>query len=62
MGLIKIVTYKTSELLLNELDRRVDPRWKIPFTGVIAGPTGNGETHFVAQFLNHVSEMMTPLP
>ena len=62
MGFIKSVTYKTSELPLNVLQNRMDPRWKYPFTCVIAGPTGSGWTQFVTQFLNHVSEMMTPLP
>ena len=40
----------------------MDPRWKQPFTCVLAGATGSGKTYFVTQFLNHVSEMMTPLP
>ena len=39
----------------------MDPRWKQPFTCVLAGATGSGKTYFVTQFLNHVSEMMTPL-
>lgn len=40
----------------------MDPRWKHPFTCVIAGPTGSGKTHFVKQYLNHLQDMMTPPP
>lgn len=40
----------------------MDPRWKHPFTCVIAGPTGSGKTVWVTRFLNHMSEMMTPPP
>jgi hypothetical protein len=40
----------------------MDPRWKHPFTALIAGPTGSGKTCFVQRFLEHLSEMMDPVP
>ena len=40
----------------------MDPRWEHPFTCVIAGPTGCGKTYFVKQFLQHLSDMMNPIP
>ena len=38
----------------------MDPRWKHPFTCVISGPTQNGKTHFVTQFLKYLPDMMNP--
>lgn len=40
----------------------MDPRWKHPFTSIIAGPTGCGKTQFVITFLNNLSEMTDPTP
>ena len=40
----------------------MDPRWKHPFTALIAGPTGSGKTVFVSMFLSHVTELMYPPP
>ena len=40
----------------------MDPRWKHPFTCVIAGPTGSGKTVWVSRFLDRVSSLMTPIP
>lgn len=40
----------------------MDPRWKHPFTAMVAGSTGCGKTTFVRQFLDNIEEMMTPTP
>ena len=40
----------------------MDPRWKHPFTALIAGPTGSGKTCFVQKFIYHLSEMTDPIP
>lgn len=40
----------------------MDPRWKHPFTCVIAGPTGSGKTVWVANFLSQLRNVMTPIP
>ena len=40
----------------------MDPRWKHPFTSIIAGPTGCGKTQFVITFLNNLNEMIDPAP
>ena len=40
----------------------MDPRWKHPFTCIVAGPTSCGKTFFVSRFLHHVEEMMDPPP
>ena len=40
----------------------MDPRWKHPFTCIVAGPTSCGKTFFVSRFLHHVEEMMNPPP
>lgn len=40
----------------------MDPRWKHPFTSIVAGPTASGKTQFVLRFLKHVNEMMDPPP
>lgn len=40
----------------------MDPRWKHPFTCIIAGPTGCGKTQFVKRFLTHVNVMIQPPP
>lgn len=40
----------------------MDPRWKHPFTCIISGPTGCGKSYFVELFLQHLENMMTPLP
>lgn len=40
----------------------MDPRWKHPFTALIAGPTGSGKTCFVHRFLEHIAEMTVPVP
>lgn len=47
---------------MTDTEKDMDPRWKHPFTCVIAGPTGSGKTVWVSQFLNHLSEVMTPVP
>ena len=46
----------------NQLFTIMDPRWKHPFTALIAGPTGSGKTVFVNTFLSQVAEMMDPAP
>ena len=40
----------------------MDPRWKHPFTGVVAGPTSCRKTHFVARLLRHARDMIMPPP
>ncbi len=40
----------------------MDPRFKHPFTCVIAGPTGSGKSHFVSRLLAHVQTMIDPPP
>ena len=40
----------------------MDPRWRHPFTAVVAGPTGSGKTHFVTRFLRNLPNVMTPTP
>jgi GTPase SAR1 family protein len=38
------------------------PRWKHPFTALIAGPTGSGKTVFVHKLLVHLPDMVDPTP
>ena len=40
----------------------MDERFHHPFTCVVAGPTSCGKTEFVAKFIEHVKQMMTPSP
>ena len=40
----------------------MDPRWKHPFTCMVAGPTGCGKTTFVARLLRNASTMIDPSP
>ena len=40
----------------------MDPRWKHPFTCIIAGPTGCGKTTFVARLLRNASGTIDPAP
>jgi len=40
----------------------LDPRFKHPFTCLVAGPTGSGKTVFVQKFIKHINEMMVPKP
>ena len=40
----------------------MDPRWKHPFTCIVAGPTGCGKTTFVTRLLRHSSTMIDPSP
>ena len=40
----------------------MDPRWKHPFTCVVAGPTGSGKTMWVKRFVKQVFDMMAPVP
>jgi len=40
----------------------MDPRFKHPFTCLVAGPTGSGKTVFVTQFIKHIHEMTVPTP
>ena len=36
--------------------------WVHPFTGMIAGPTGSGQSMFVRWFVHNIKHMMTPKP
>ena len=38
----------------------MDPRWKYPFTCIVAGPTGCGKTTFVARLLRNAPSMNNP--
>ena len=40
----------------------MEPRWKHPFTCIVAGPTGCGKTTFVARLLRNASSMINPAP
>ena len=40
----------------------MDPRWKHPFTSIVAGPTGCGKTTFVARLLRNAPSMINPAP
>lgn len=40
----------------------MDPRWKHPFTCIVAGPTSCGKTQFVTRFLHHVGDMVDQPP
>ena len=40
----------------------MDPRWKYPFTCIVAGPTGCGKTTFVARLLRNAPSMINPAP
>ncbi len=40
----------------------MDPRWKHPFTCIVAGPTGCGKTTFVARLQRNSSTMIDPSP
>ena len=40
----------------------MDPRWKRPFTCIVAGPTGCGKTTFVARLLRNAPSMINPAP
>ncbi len=40
----------------------MDPRWKHPFTCVVAGPTSSGKTIFVSRLLQHAKDMIVPTP
>ena len=35
----------------------MDPRFKHPFTMMIAGPTFSGKSHFVSRFLRHLPDI-----
>ena len=40
----------------------MDPRWKHPFTCIVAGPTGCGKTTVVTRLLRNASTMIDPSP
>ena len=40
----------------------MDPRWKHPFTCIVAGPPGCGKTTFVARLLRNAPYMINPAP
>ena len=40
----------------------MDPRFKHPFTCLVAGPTGSGKTTFVRRLLQQRNEMISPVP
>jgi hypothetical protein len=40
----------------------MEPRWKYLFTAPIAGPTFSGKMYFVRKFLQHLPDMVEPVP
>ena len=40
----------------------MDPRFKHPFTAVLAGPTGSGKTEFIKKLLTNIKALITPVP
>jgi len=40
----------------------MDPRWKHPFTAIIAGPTGCGKTVFTFKFISEASDIIESSP
>jgi hypothetical protein len=40
----------------------MNPAWKHPFTGIIAGPTGSGKSVFTFKFINEAVSMISPPP
>ena len=40
----------------------MNPRWKHPFTAIIAGPTGSGKTVFTFNMIENAQEMIAPPP
>ena len=40
----------------------MDPRWKHPFTAIVAGPTGCGKTVFTFKFISESQDFITPSP
>jgi hypothetical protein len=40
----------------------MDPRWKHPFTAILAGPTGCGKTLFTFNFIKEANKMIHPPP
>lgn len=40
----------------------MDPRWKHPFTCIVAGPTSCGKTHFVSRMIENAGTMIYPPP
>lgn len=40
----------------------MDPRWKHPFTAIVAGPTGCGKTVFTFKFISESQDLITPPP
>ena len=42
--------------------KTMDPRWKHPFTCVVAGPTISGKTHFVSKLIENAEALLHPPP
>lgn len=40
----------------------MDPRFKHPFTGIVAGPTGCGKSTLVRSLIKYKSDMIDPVP
>ena len=40
----------------------MDPRFKHPFTAVVAGPTKSGKTYFVERFIRNIEQLVIPRP
>ena len=40
----------------------MDPRFKHPFTSILAGPSGCGKTVFTFRLIKHAEELITPPP
>jgi len=59
----KVELYKTVDLRWRAFClTNMDERFHHLFTCVVAGPTSCGKNEFVAKFIQHVKQMMTPTP
>jgi len=59
----KVDLYKTLDLRWSAFClRNMDERFHHTFTCIVAKSTSYGKTEFVAKFIQHVKQMMTPTP
>ena len=59
----KVELYKTVDLHWRAFClKKMDQRFHHTFTCVVAGPTSCGKNEFVAKFIQHVKQLMTPTP
>lgn len=39
----------------------MDPTWEHPFSAIVSGPSGCGETQYTMHFIDHLQHMVKPL-